>query len=285
MMILMSTLKAPAKINLTLEVLRKRPDGFHEIKSVLQAIDLCDSLHIKAGQGISIACDMPGWSAEKSLVGREVKLLQESAACTRGAEIKIEKRIPLMSGLGGDSSDAAAVLRSLNKLWGLRLSREKLLALATQLGSDVAFFLCGSTALAEGKGEIITPLPPPPKMWVVLVMPSIPVAPGKTGRMYAGLKPSDFTDGAITQKLVETLHKGGKFNPSMLFNTFENIAFDEFPGLSGYKEHLIKLGAPHVRLAGSGLALFTILKEKSRAEDLYTRCKDQGMEAYLAVTR
>jgi len=280
----MVTVTAPAKINLTLEILRKRPDGFHEIRSVLQTIDLCDTLHFKKGQGISIECDMPGWSAEKSLVGRAVKLLQESTASTRGVEIKIQKRIPLMSGLGGDSSDAAAVLRALNELWDLRLSPEKLAELATQLGSDVAFFLHDGTALAEGRGEIITPLPPLSKMWVVLVVPDVPVEPGKTGRMYAALKPSYFTDGTITQKLVETLCQGEEFNLSMLFNTFENIAFDDYNIRRVYVEHLIKLGAPHVRLAGSGPSLFTMFQDKSRAEDLFTRCKDQGMKAYLAAT-
>ena len=280
----MVTIKAPAKINLTLEVLRKRSDGFHDIRSVLQAVDLYDTLHIEAGKGISFKCDMEGWSAEKSLVSRAVKLLQESADCNKGAEIKIEKRISLMSGLGGDSSDAAALLRALNDFWGLHLSQEKLIELASQLGSDVAFFLRGGTALATGRGETITALPPLAAMWVVLVVPDVPVEPGKTGKMYAALKPPHFTDGKITEKLVETLHKGIAFNPSLLFNTFENIAFDNFKGLMVYKEHLIKLGAPRVHLAGSGPALFTIFQEKSKAGELYKRCKTQGINVYLAAT-
>lgn len=281
----MITFQAPAKINLTLEVLHQRPDGFHEIRSLFQAIDLCDTLHFRDAQGISYSCDIPGWSAEISLVGRAVKLLQESTTCTRGVEIKIEKRIYPMCGLGGDSSDAAAVLRGLNDLWGLKLSLEKLAELAAQLGSDVSFFLRGGTALAEGRGEIISPLPPLSKMWVVLVVPDVLVEPGKTGRMYAALKPSHFTNGTITQYLVETLRKSEEFKLSMLFNTFENVAFEIFSSLSVYKEHLIKLGAPHVHLAGSGPALFTMFRDKSRAEDLYAHCKNQGMKVYLTVTR
>ncbi len=281
----MITLKAPAKINLTLEVLGKRPDSFHEIRSVLQTIDLCDTLHLEVGRGISFQCDTPGWSAEKSLVSKALNLLQETTGCTKGAEIKMEKRIPLMSGLGGDSSDAAALLRGLNELWGLKLSLEKLLALATQLGSDVSFFLRGGTALAAGRGEIITTLPPLTRMWVVLVIPDVPVEPGKTGRMYARLKPSHFTDGKITQKLVETLHKGREFKTSMLFNTFENIAFDDCNIRRVFVEHLIKMGAPHVHLAGSGPALFTMFQEKSKAEELYTSCNNQGMKTYLALTK
>jgi 4-diphosphocytidyl-2-C-methyl-D-erythritol kinase len=275
---------APAKINLTLEVLRKRPDGFHEIRSVLQTIDLYDTLRLEVGRGIFFQCDTPGWSAEKSLVSRAASLLREATGCTLGVEIKIEKRIPLSSGLGGDSSDAAALLRGLNELWGLGLPEEKMVELAAQLGSDVAFFLRGGTALAEGKGEIVTPLPPLAKMWVVLVVPDVPVEPSKTGKMYARLKPAHFTNGRYTEKLVETLHKGEKFSPSMLFNTFENIAFDDYNMRKVYVEHLIKLGAPHVHLAGSGPALFTMFQNEEKARELYTGCKNQGMKTHLAQT-
>jgi 4-diphosphocytidyl-2-C-methyl-D-erythritol kinase len=278
----MLMVQAPAKINLTLEVLGKRPDGFHEIRSVLQTIDLCDSLHFESGQGISFRCDMPGWSAGKSLVTRAVKLLQGATGCSEGAAVEINKRIPLVSGLGGDSSDAAAVLLGLNRLWELGLSPEKLLELAVPLGSDLAFFLNGGTALAEGRGEKITPLPSLADMWVVLVVPDVPGLPGKTKQMYASLGKSHYTDGKITDRLVKALKAGGELEPSLLFNTFENVAFDRFSGLVPYKEHLIKLGAPHVHLAGSGPTLFTMLKDRAQAEDLYTRCKQQGMEAYLA---
>ncbi len=280
----MVMVKAPAKINLTLEVMRRRPDGYHEIKSVLQAIDLCDTLVLGNSQDITFCCDRQDWSAEKSLLSRTVSLLQSATGSRKGVEIQIEKRIPLLSGLGGDSSDAAALLHGLDKLWELKLSTEELHKLAAQLGSDVAFFLYGGTALAEGKGEIVTPLTPLKKIWVVLVVPDIPLEPGKTGRMYASLTPGHFTDGRITEKFVDTLHKVNYFHPSLLFNTFENIAFDSYTGLNVYKEHLIKLGAPHVHLAGSGPALFTLFEDKDKAEDLYARCQAQKMLAYLVTT-
>jgi 4-diphosphocytidyl-2-C-methyl-D-erythritol kinase len=278
----MLTLKAPAKVNLTLEVLRKRTDGFHEIRSVLQTIDLYDTLYIQAGRGFSFQCDTRGWSAEKSLVSRVLSLLP--ADSNVGAAIKIEKRIPLMAGLGGDSSDAAALLKGLNDLYEFNLSNEKLYDMATQLGSDVVFFLKGGTALAAGRGEILTPLTPPVKLWVVLVVPDVPVEPGKTAKMYAALKPSHFTDGAATAKLVEYLKKGKAFTPSLLFNTFENVAFDVFKGLRDYQDRLIKLGASDVHLAGSGPTLFSVFKYKSRAEALYQRCQAEGMKSYLAAT-
>jgi len=280
----MVTITAPAKINLTLEVLHKRPDGFHEIRSILQTIDLRDTLLLEAGQGISFQCDTPGWSAEKSLVSRAISLLREATGCALGVEIKIEKCIPLSYGLGGDSSDAAALLRGLNELWRLNLMQEKLAGLASKLGSDVAFFLHGGTALAEGRGEKITPLPPLARMWVVLILPDLPVEPGKTGKMYARLKPAHFTNGSYTEKLVETLHKGEKFSLSMMFNTFENVAFDDYNMHKVYVEHIVKLGASHVHLAGSGQALFTMFQDKENAGELYTRCKNQGMKVYMVGT-
>lgn len=279
----MLTVKAPAKINLTLEVLGKRPDGYHEIRSVVQSIDLCDTLRLKAAEGVNYECDLPGWSAEKSLLSQAVNQLQMVTGCQRGVVIKIEKRIPLMAGLGGDSSEAAAVLRGLDELWDLKLPPGKQRQIAAQLGSDVPFFLGGGTALVEGKGEKVTALPAPPKMLVVLVMPDVPVEARKTGRMYAALKTEHFTDGAITQKLVNALHNN-KFDSAMLFNTFENVAYDCYAGLKVYQEHLLKLGAERVHLAGSGPALFTVFQEKEKAADYYTRCLRQGMKAYLAET-
>jgi 4-diphosphocytidyl-2-C-methyl-D-erythritol kinase len=275
--------KAPAKINLTLEVLGKRADGYHEITSILQTLSLCDTLYLEAAEETTFRCNSPAWSADKSLIIKVIQLLKNITASTNNVTVKIEKELPLLSGLGGDSSDAAALLRGLNELWKLGLSTVKLKELAAQLGSDVAFFLQGGTALVKGRGEIITPLTALPEMWVVLIMPDMPSVPGKTGRMYAALKPGHFTDGRITEKFASTLHKG-TVDSAMLFNTFENIAFDYYPGLSGYKEHLIKLGAHHVHLAGSGPALFTMFSDKARAEELCRTCNNQGMKSYLAST-
>ena len=281
----MLTVKAPAKLNLTLEVLGKRPDGFHEIRSVFQSINLCDTLRFQSSENIVFQSGMPDWVPEQSLVSGAVRLLQKTAGYSKGAAIEIEKCIPLVSGLGGDSSDAAAVLRGLNELWQLGFSREQLLGLAAQLGSDVPFFLYGGTALAEGRGEIITPLLPLPHMWVVLVVPAVPRLPGKTGQLYASLKLGHFTDGQITERLLKTLREGGEFVTALLFNVFENVAFSQFSGLKAYREHILKLGAPEVHLAGSGPALFTLFQDKAQAEDLYVRCQDQGMEVYVVETR
>ncbi len=280
----MLTVLAPAKLNLTLEVLAKRSDGFHEIRSVIQTINLCDSLHFRLSRDIAFKSSAPGWVAEQSLVSRATGLLRQTTKCAKGVTIGVDKRIPLVSGLGGDSSDAAATLRGLNQLWDLGLSRDELLELASQLGSDVAFFLYGGTALVEGRGEKVTPLPPLPHMWVVLMIPPVPELAGKTEQLYASLKASHYTDGQITERLAKELRKGGKFISSLLFNTFENVAFTRFLGLSVARSHIIKLGATDVHLAGSGPTLFTLVKDRTQAEDLCIRLQQQKFELYLTET-
>jgi len=271
----MVTVLAPAKINLTLEVLAERQDRFHEIRSVIQTINLCDSLSFQSSQNITFKSDMPDWIADESLVSRAVTLLQQAAGCSEGVTVEVKKHIPILSGLGGDSSDAAAVLRGLNQLWGLNLSLEKLLELARQLGSDVSFFLYGGTALIEGRGELVTPLPPLPHMRVVLAIPPVPRLPGKTKQLYESLGANHYTDGQITQRLVEELKTGREFTSSLLFNTFENVAFYRFSGLDVSRSHFVKMGAADVHLAGSGPALFTMVKDKDKAE---------ALEPYLTET-
>jgi len=280
----MLTVLAPAKINLTLEVLSKRPDGFHEIRSVIQTIDLCDRLDFQSSRKVTFKCDTLDWIAEESLVSKAVTLLQQATGCSKGVTIKVKKGIPLLAGLGGDSSDTAAVLRGLNQLWGLDLSLKKLLGLARQLGSDVSFFLYGGTALVEGRGEIVTPLPPLPHWWVVLAIPPVPRLPGKTKQLYESLKANHYTDGGITQRLVKELKTGGEFGPSLLFNTFENVAFTRFSGLDVSREHFVKIGATDVHLAGSGPALFTMVEDKDKAEELCILLQNQNLEPYLTET-
>jgi len=279
----MLTLLAPAKINLTLEVLRQRPDGFHEIRSVIQTINLCDSLLFRLSHNIEFGCDDPDLIPEESLVSKATALLQQATGCSKGARIEISKRIPLVSGLGGDSSDAAAILHGLNRLWQLGLSLPELLELAPGLGSDVAFFLYGGTALVEGKGERVTPLPSLPHRWVVLLMPPVPRMPGKTKRLYASLKPKHYTQGQITDRLVRGL-ASGEVTSSMLFNVFDDVALDSFTGLGEYREQFLRAGASDVHLAGSGPALFTLVEDRAEAERLYKYLQQQGLESYLTDT-
>jgi 4-diphosphocytidyl-2-C-methyl-D-erythritol kinase len=278
----MITISAPAKINLTLEVLGKWADGYHEIRSVIQTISLCDTLTFEPADGLEFKSDSAEWVAGKSLVSKAAMLLQPTGRHSRGAIVGVKKLIPLLAGLGGDSSDAAATLQGLNQLWGLTLTREQLVPLARQLGSDVAFFLYGGTALVEGRGEIVTPLPPLLHRWVVVAVPPVPRQPGKTRQLYESLEPGHYTDGQITQKLVAEIRAGREFSTSLLFNTFENVALAHFSGLDVSRRHMVKMGATNVLLAGSGPALFTLLEDKAQAKALCSRLKEPGLEPYLA---
>lgn len=279
----MLTTFAYAKINLTLEVLGRRDDGYHQIASLMQAIDLRDTLSFELKEGISLVCSIPELASPDNLVVKAAELLREETHCRKGVLVSLDKGIPLSSGLGGGSSDAAATLKALNELWRLDLPQERLFELASKLGSDVVFFLHGGTALAEGRGEKITLLPSLPPFWVILLKPPIEIA-NKTQRMYASLDPSQFTEGHFTRKIVELLHQGEKVTPSLFYNVFEPVAFSLFPLLEGYRLRFLKAGATLVHLAGTGPTLFALAEDKVRGEDIYRRLKSEGLEVYLAQT-
>jgi 4-diphosphocytidyl-2-C-methyl-D-erythritol kinase len=280
----MLTLKAPAKINLTLEVLGKRQDGYHEIRSVIQTISLYDSLRFQLSRSIEFKSNQSDWVAGESLVSKAASLLQGITGSEKGAMVEIDKHIPLLSGLAGDSSDAATVLRGLNKLWGLGLSRDRLAEVASLLGSDVAFFLYGGTALVKGRGEIVTPLPPPSPVCVVLLIPEVPRASGKTKRLYAKMETGHHTSGQITDRFVDQLTKGGEVIPSMLFNAFDAVARDSYAGIADYWEQFLRAGAEAVHLAGSGPTLFTITKNRAEAEKIYLCLQEEKLTCCLVQT-
>ena len=190
----------------------------------------------------------------------------------------------MLSGLGGDSSNAAAILLGLNKLWGLTLPPGELARLASKLGSDVPFFLFGGTALLQGKGELVSPLPPIQHVWIILLIPNIPRSSGKTEWLYSKLNKNYYTDGQITEKLVSLLTKGEYLAEDNLINVFENVAFDAFQGLDKYRQMFLKAGDTHVHLAGSGPALFTTVKEKTKAEKIYRDLTKRGIKVYLTET-
>ncbi len=280
----MLTVEAPAKINLTLEVLAKRQDGYHEISSIIQAIDLYDVLSFEAGSGIGIVCDNSEWQANESLITRAVSLLLEYSNSARGVKINLAKRIPLLSGLAGDSSDAAATLKGLNIFWGLGYTPGQLAEFAAKLGSDVSFFLSGGTALVQGRGEIVSPLPSLPEMWLVLLMPDLERTIGKTGKMYSMLEQSFFTKGEKTDNLVSKLTRNGEIDNSALFNVFEHVAYNVYEGLDKCRNDFLKCGAASVHLAGSGPTLFTMVKNKSDALEICGRLKEKGYNACAVKT-
>ena len=276
--------EAYAKINLTLEVIGEREDGYHEIASIVQAIDLCDTLYFQSGEHIRLASNIPRLVTPNNLVFKAVKLMQDYTGSNRGADISLQKCIPLASGLGGGSSDAAIALRALNEIWESNLSSENLQDVAANLGSDIFFFLKGGrTALVEGRGDKVTFLPPLPKTWVVLLKPPIDIA-NKTRKMYAGLAPSNFTRGQATRRMLEPLYRRGKNVYSFCYNVFEDIAYDFFPGLEEYRRCFLAAGAGEVHLAGAGPTLFTIVEEKAQGEEICHRLDKERKEVYLAQT-
>ncbi len=276
-------MQAYAKINLTLEVTGKYEDGYHQIATVMQAIDLHDIITFQTGDYLELVCNIPELNSSQNLVFRAARLLQEASGANHGAKISLDKSIPLASGLGGGSSDAATTLRALNELWGLNFSPAKLVELGMNLGSDVPFFLGTPTALVKGRGEQLTPLPSPSSLAVVLIVPPFNV-PQKTRRMYASLKPSHFTNTGISQHMVKALKEGEQLTSSLYYNVFERAASALFPGLEVYRQELFEAGATSVHLAGSGPTLFTIMEDRDTAEGIYNQLKRKGKDVYLAQT-
>ncbi len=275
--------KAYAKINLGIEVIRRRDDGFHELATVLQTVSLYDEIAVAPGPALTLRCDRKGMSGERNLVWRTADLLQKESGAQQGAVIDLMKAIPISAGLGGGSSDAAAALRSLNDLWGLGLPESRLAEIASQLGSDVPFFLRGGTALATGRGELLEPLPTPNGQWLVLVSPDIRL-PGKTPALYGRLGPDDFTDGSETTKLADALRGGGTLPEECMVNAFERVADDAFPGLERYRDAMLKAGAERIHLSGSGPSLFTLVRSKSAGDALRLRLGGLGYHGVVVQT-
>src|SRR4030042_6633058 len=193
---------APAKINLVLEVLGKRDDGYHELRSLVQTISLCDVISLEPTDVISLECSEPVLQTSDNLAIRAAELLRQVSGCQKGARIKLQKRIPWGAGLGGGSSDAATTLVALNRLWELKLKTSELIELAARLGSDVPFFIHGGAGLVEGRGEKVTPLEAVAPRWFVLLIPPLSKISNKTQRLYSCLGSQYFTDGHLVDRAV-----------------------------------------------------------------------------------
>ena len=277
------TIETPAKVNLTLEVLGKRSDGYHEIVSIMQTVSLFDSLTFSTDEELQIVTDVPELDARDNLVYRAARLLKERTGVSKGARIRLCKDIPVAAGLGGGSSDAAATLLGLEKLWGLHLAKEDLAALAAQLGSDVPFFLSGGTALAEGRGERISPLPSPPTSWLVLLY--LPHSQeNKTASAYRALSPTDYTRGCQTSRLASLIQNGATLDQHPLFNAFDGVAPALFPGTEGTWKMLEEESGTPVHLSGSGPTLFCLVNRPQEGERVVSECANRGLDARLVRT-
>jgi 4-diphosphocytidyl-2-C-methyl-D-erythritol kinase len=261
--------KAPAKINLSLDVLHKRPDGYHEVKMVMTTIDLADRIELipRTDDVIQIISQnrfVP--DDHRNLAYQAAKLLKETFCIKQGVSISITKHIPVAAGLAGGSSDAAATLRGLNKLWNLGLTLDELAELGAQIGSDVSFCVYGGTAIATGRGEKITPIPSPPPCWVVLAKPSIGVS---TAEVYRNLKVEEVTHPDV-DAMVEAIERQDYFAICQLVgNVLEEVTLKKHPEVAHIKEQMRRFGADAVLMSGSGPTVFGLVQHDSRMQRIY----------------
>lgn len=275
--------RAPAKVNLGLEVVGRRGDGYHAIVTIFQAVGLFDEVTIGPGDAITLATD-PALGGEANLVLRAARALAAAGGVAGGAALGLAKAIPVAAGLGGGSSDAAAALRGLREHWGLALGDAALAGIAAGLGADVPFFLRGGTALATGIGEVLEPLPPLAPTWFVLVTPELPLPPDKTRRLYGALTPDDFGDGTRTLAQADRLRRGESLDPALLVNSFAGPLFRLFPALAGWRDRLIAAGAPWVLPSGSGPTLFAIAPDEAAGRAIGAALGGVGARVAVVTT-
>jgi 4-diphosphocytidyl-2-C-methyl-D-erythritol kinase len=274
------SLSAPAKINLFLEILSKREDGYHNIESVLQTVNLFDEITLtKTRSGIKV---FPSYSYlqpnEEDLTQRAAKVIFRAHGIKSGLEIKINKKIPVGAGLGGGSSDAAAVLRGINELFDLGLTKSSLLKLAQEIGSDVPFFIQGGTALVRARGEIISPLPPLKKGQFILIVPPLRISTQWAYQNYSFWSPRRKNIQPFLSALrKEALDEIGK----LLYNAFEKLIIDNYPQVAQIKKELEKnrflLGSS---LTGSGPCIFGLVKTVAHANEILTSLQVKRYQSY-----
>lgn len=282
---------APAKVNWTLEVLRIRPDGYHEIRSVLQAIDLCDAITLTDAPSGAVELEITGPQGstlddnpiETNLAYRAAVMLRERVDAHRGVLITLEKHIPVAAGLGGGSSDAAAILRGLNVLWELRQPPANLVEVAGELGSDPPFFVVGGTAVARGRGDAVDALPDASSPPLLLATPPAGDRGEKTARMFSALSPDDFSEGDVTEGLRKAVAAGREIADAEMNNAFERVTGAVQPETERAMDALRAQGRqPH--LAGAGPSFFLLLRPGDDVDALSKRVRSLGFEPCVART-
>jgi 4-diphosphocytidyl-2-C-methyl-D-erythritol kinase len=273
-----------AKINLTLDVLGRRSDGYHELITIMQTVDLNDTICLTATEDTSVRmiCTHSELSNDDNLAARAAQAIRQRLSLTQGLDIELHKRIPVAAGLGGGSSNAAAVLLALRQWWQLPLSTTDLQTIAAALGSDVPFFLTEGLALCEGRGERITPLAyrlPPSMRWIMLVKPAISVS---TAVVFRNLTEQDYSDGTASRSVLAALAEGGNQIPlENLHNSLEHSVLEQYPQVAQAREDMLRAGVPYVRLSGSGPTLFSTFSNLSQAAQVQQQLHAQGYEVYL----
>ncbi|MDQ4044815.1 MAG: 4-(cytidine 5'-diphospho)-2-C-methyl-D-erythritol kinase [Chloroflexota bacterium] len=273
--------EAPAKINLGLEILGKRRDGYHEVRTVLAVISLSDTLTFEAASEgrdtLRVEPDSGGIPVEENLVAKALSAMRAAGAGIPPQRISIVKRTPVAAGLGGASSDAAAALRAFAP--ELASAGIDQMDLAARLGSDVPFFLDGPVALAAGRGEALSPLSgPATDVWVVLAIPGFEI-PDKTRTMYSAVDPAWWSDGGRVQRIAESLPTVPTSAP---FNVFDRALLRIHPELERWRDGLREAGFPFVALTGAGPAHFTLVNSERQAQAIKTRLASIGVRTIAA---
>ena len=276
--------KAPAKINLGLDVLYKRADDYHELKMVMASVDLADHLKIESlpTDEIIVTSNKAFLPVDKrNNVYQAAEILKERYQIQKGVKITIEKRIPVAAGLGGGSSDCAAALRGLNRLWDLGLSMDELIEIGMQVGTDVPFCLHGTTAKISGKGEIVEPIVSMLQCWVVLVKPRISVSTRKIFQIVDATQlehvPIDDLIAAIEAQDYEAMIAN-------MGNNLESVTIQKYPVVQKMKDKMLKFGADVAMMSGSGPTVFALCQKYSRAQRIYNALKGFCEEVYLVRT-
>lgn len=275
-------LSASAKVNLALEVLSRRSDGYHEIATVMQTVDLSDRLVLEDADDLAVDTSVPGVPTdERNLAYRAAAALRDAAKLSRGVRISLDKRIPVAAGLGGGSTDAAAVLAGLNRLWGLRWPAAQLEELAVGVGMDVPFFLRGGAALATGRGERLLPLGGA-ALALVLVNPRFPLS---TAEMYARVTPAMYSDGDRAREMAEALEsrRAGRVARS-LYNGLELAARAAHPQIGQMQAALVAAGALGAAMSGSGPTVFGVARSWEQARQIQARVTRGSWECWAVRT-
>jgi 4-diphosphocytidyl-2-C-methyl-D-erythritol kinase len=279
--------KALAKLNLTLDVLGKRPDGYHDMKMVMQSITLSDDITVvdNDGQGIRVSSNV-GFlpTNEKNLaVAAALRFYESLGKEARSVDLSLEKSIPVCAGMAGGSSDAAAVLRALNEMEGRPYDVMELAKVGEKVGSDVPYCVLGTTALAEGRGEVLTTLPSLPKCWVVVCKPDFPVSTpelfGKIDRCKVRCRPD--TDG-----MIRALEQGDLEGVARrMYNVFEDVLPErQRSRVRDIKNTLIQCGALGANMSGTGPTAFGLFEDETAAREAYAQLSEQYKETYLSET-
>lgn len=284
--------KAYAKVNLFLDVIAKRSDGFHDIKTVMHSISLYDVVTVSYAPSavtnvrMSIAGTRFLPVDDKNLAVRAAKSFLMKAGKTANIDIKLEKKIPISAGLAGGSSDAAATLRAMNKLFDKVFSEKVLFKIASELGSDVPYCLYAKTALCEGRGEILTKLPDAMKLKFVVAISnervSTPMAYGKLDALYSDFDGTKNYDSASYYANLMASVKRGELSQDSLFNIFESAVLPDCKGATYIKKKLFELGACGALMSGSGPSVFAVFADEEKAAEAVEALKKENIRAYYA---